>query len=50
MYQNLTKWKFTIFKHDTEIAKKGVQKFEYRIDIDSAIVSDGDTIRFILNE
>jgi hypothetical protein len=35
---------------DTEIAKKGVLKFEYKIDIDSAIISDNDTVRFILNE
>ena len=33
-----------------EIAKKAVLKFEYKIDIDSAIVSNNDTVRFILLE
>jgi hypothetical protein len=38
------------FSKDIEIAKKAVLKFEYMIDVDSAIVCPGDTIRFILNE
>lgn len=33
-----------------EIAKKAVLKFEYKIDIHSAIVSNNDTVRFILLE
>jgi hypothetical protein len=35
---------------DCEIAKKAVLKFEYKIDIESAIVSNNDTVRFILKE
>lgn len=35
---------------DCEVAKKAVLKFEYKIDISSAIVSNNDTVRFILLE
>lgn len=35
---------------DCEVAKKAVLKFEYKIDIESAIVSNNDTVRFILLE
>ena len=40
------------FEKDIEIAKKAVLKFEYQIDVDSAVVCPGEctTIRFILNE
>lgn len=38
------------FSKDIEIARKSVIKFQYVIDVDSAIVCPGDTIRFILNE
>jgi len=33
-----------------DIAKKAVMKAEYKIDIDSAIVSNDGSIIFILNE
>jgi hypothetical protein len=33
-----------------DVAKKAVMKLEYRIDIDSAIVSTDGSIIFLLNE
>lgn len=38
------------FSEDRSVAKKAVLKLEYRIDVDSAIVSTDNTILFILNE
>lgn len=38
------------FEKNEEVAKKAVLKFEYKIDIDSAIADQENTIRFILNE
>jgi hypothetical protein len=38
------------FHLDQEVAKKSLIKSQHSVDIDSALVSDEDTIRFIVNE
>jgi hypothetical protein len=38
------------FTTDNEISKKALLKYEHSVDIDSIVVNDADTIRFIVNE
>jgi hypothetical protein len=38
------------FDLDTEVAKKAMLKTQHSVDVDSVVLSNGDTIRFIVNE
>lgn len=37
------------FDVDNEVAKKAMLKAEHSVDIDSIVINDGDTIRFIVD-
>ncbi len=37
-------------ENNVAVAKKAVLKFEYKIDVDSAVITNNDTVRFILFE